>query len=58
MITIEITGESPWIFTEFYKEVDEEKVLIEKLGPWDNLEWATEWSNNHLAELNEEETPE
>jgi hypothetical protein len=51
MITIEITGESPWIFTEFYKEVDEEKVLIEKLGPWDNLEWATEWSNNHLAEL-------
>ena len=51
MITVEIVGENPCVFTRFYKEIDEEKVLIEQLGPWDNLEWATEWANKHLLEL-------
>jgi hypothetical protein len=58
VISLKFYGEEPFVYSIFYKLVDEEEVILEKYGPWDNLEWATEWSNNHLAKLNEEETPE
>jgi hypothetical protein len=55
---LKITGVEPFVYSIFYKEVDGQEVITEEYGPWDNLSWATEWSNNHLLKLNQEATPE